>query len=172
MEETKKRMKQIKAKHGKERFLKDFGNKNILRLEFKAHGGACKTINYFRIATVGDLVTGYNRAAAAWIRYTRMMRFKGGDVLGFTTMEKSLKGVSDYIWLRGLIDVTDEELQGILAGLSTQVRRDVTRKIRKQREKMPDSVNIRNTFRRTTNRHFIGLLRESQREWIEDATVV
>lgn len=172
VKETKLRMKRIKANHGKERFMNDFGNKNILRLEFKAHGGPSKMIQYFRIATVGDLVMGYNRAATAWIRYTRMMRFKGVNLLRLTSEDKSLKGVSDYIWLRGLMDITDEEMQSILGELSIQVRRDVTRKIRKQREKMPDSINVKTLFQRTANRHLIEMLRESQREWIEDATVV
>ena len=151
---------------GQDKFLSLYGNRNILRVEFKAHGGANRVDKYLKIRTVRDLFERYNYAAVAWMNHTKKFGFKGGKLLPFAPKTKSAKDVTDYIRLRGLWGIDDSELQAILSQVPAQARKDVRNSIKRLRAKMPDAVDLRKIFLQTAVTHFAAQISKSQRQYI------
>lgn len=163
--ETRMVINKMKDRLGVDRFENRYLRKNILRVEFKAYGGANSVGRFLGIRTVDDMVDKYNWVTLQWLRYALKFGFKSTALLPFTPTKKSAKEVTDYIKCRGLLDIGDVELQSILSRLPAQARSDARNAIRTMQDNMPDAVNARDLFRRIATRHFVEHFNRSYRQF-------
>jgi hypothetical protein len=151
--EIRKRINKMKDKQGAQHF-ESRNPDNILRVEFKSHGGANAVGLFLKVWKVGDMVDRYKQVELAWLRHATSFGFNSTEVLPFAAVKKSSKEATDYLKLCGLRYLGDEGLEAILSQLPVEARRDARRSIRQLREQMPDTINIRRTFRQIAVKQF------------------
>ena len=167
VQEIRKTTTKMSDKHGVERFERQHGRKQILRVELTAHGGPKAVEKYLGIKTIGDMVDRYHWVILKWLQNVNKFGFKSANILPFTPKKNSSKEFTDYLKCRGMLDIGDVELQAIMARLPTQSRKDVRNAIKVLQGKMQDAQNTQQLFRRIAKRHFVQQFNKSYQQYRE-----
>ena len=167
VQEIRETIAKMPDKHGSERFERQHGRKQILRVELKAHGGPKAVEKYLGVRTVGDLVDRYHWVILKWLQNANKFGFKSANILPFMPEKYSSKEVMDYLKCRGMLDVSDVELQAIMSRLPTQARKDARNAIKGLQGKMQDAQNVRQLFRRIAKKHLVQQFNKSYQQYKE-----